>query len=282
MTADLSTDEERRRFLRYTRTRSWPMLGRFPVSDDLHDALLAQMLAGAPETVRSLLDSLRAQTRATAARMLTDERYRHAVATLPFRAGDRIVAVGDSITADRLGWFDLLAASVELAGAPQAGLVNLSVSGNTTADALERFDLLEAAQPTRVLLMLGTNDARAHGRTRHHRMVTPPETERNVRALIDLITHDLHAPVTVITPPAVDQDRIDAFFTGAPLHWRADAVAEVAAAVRKAAPDAIDLHESLDVRGGHDLLEDDGVHPTPAGQRIILTHVVDQLRSAPE
>ena len=38
---------------------------------------------------------------------------------------------------------------------------NLGLSGNTTADALERFDLLEAFRPTHVLVMLGTNDARA-------------------------------------------------------------------------------------------------------------------------
>jgi acyl-CoA thioesterase I len=280
MTTDNGTDAERRRFLRYTRTRSWPMLGRFPVSDDLHADLLAQMLAGEPETIRALLRSLREETRAVAAQMLTDDRYRDAVATLPFRAGDRIVAVGDSITADRLGWFDLLAATVDLAGKPQATLINLSVSGNTTADALERFDLLEAAQPSRVLLMLGTNDARAHGRTRHHRMVTPPETERNLRALIDLITHDLHASITVVTPPAIDQDRVDTFFAGAPLHWRAAAVAEVAAAVRKAAPDAIDLHETAHAHGVNDLLEADGVHPTPTGQRIILTRIIEQMRAA--
>ncbi|HEV7711477.1 MAG TPA: GDSL-type esterase/lipase family protein [Asanoa sp.] len=280
ITARRYTDDERRHFLRYTRTQSWPMLQRFPVDDDLHAELLAQMLATTPETVRALLRSLRDETRAAAAQMLADDHYRNAVAALPFRPEDRIAAVGDSITADRLGWFELLAASIDLTGAPTATLINLGISGNTTADVLERFDLLEAVRPSRVLLMLGTNDARAHGRTGRYRMATTQETGRNLRALVDLITRDLNAVVTIITPPAVNQHRIDNFFSDAPLHWQAAAVAEVAGVVHQAAPGALDLHDAIHARGTEDLLESDGVHPTLAGQRLILTHIVDHLRPA--
>jgi acyl-CoA thioesterase I len=272
-TAHTLTDGERRHFLRYTNTGQWPMLQRFPVSDDLHAELLAQMLASTPETIRALIGSLRDEARAAAAEMLADPRYRRAVTGLPFRPQDRIAAVGDSITADRLGWFELLAASLDLTGRPVGELVNLSISGNTTADVLERFDLLEAARPTRVLLMLGTNDARAHGRTGSYRMATADETGRNLRALVDLVTRDLGAEVTVITPPAVDQARVDVFFSGAPLRWYAADVAGVARIVREIAPAAIDLGDRPD----DDLLETDGVHPTPAGQRFILTRVVEHL-----
>lgn len=268
---------EARTFLRYTRTRSWPMLQRFPVGDDTHAELLAGMLASRPETVRSLIRAMREETVAAATRMMADDGYRAAVAALPFRPDERIVAVGDSITADRLGWFDLLGASMRMTGRPGPALVNLGVSGNTTADVLERFDLLAAARPSRVLLMLGTNDARGHGRAGRYRMATTEETERNMRALLDLITTDLAAPVTVITPPAVDQERVDAFFHGAPVSWRATAVAEVAEVVRKAAPDALDLHEATRAGDVAALLEADGVHPSPAGQRFILTRVVDHL-----
>ena len=272
------TDDERRHFLRYTRTRSWPMLQRFPIDDDLHAELLAQMLATTPEAVRSMLGSLRAEARAAAGHLVADDRYRAAVTALPFRPDDTIVAVGDSITADRLGWFELLAASIDLAGTPKPTLVNLGVSGNTTADVLERFDLLAAAQPSRVLLMLGTNDARGHGRTSRHRMATIKETERNLRALIDLITHDLNAGTTVVTPPAVDQARIDTFFRDAPVHWQATAVAEVAHVIREAVPGAVDVHAAAFTPGAEELLESDGVHPTLAGQRLILAQIVDHLR----
>jgi len=275
------TDYELRQFVRFTHTRHWPMLQRFPVSDDLHDELLAQMAGRPPETTRAIAGAMAEETRVNAGEMLRDPRYREALRALPFRAEDRVVAVGDSITSDRLGWFALLSASVALAGLPRATMINLGVSGNTTADVIERFDVLESARPSHVLLMLGTNDARSHGRAVAYRMVSAAETERNLRALVDLIVAGLGAGVTVITPPAVDQRRIDASFAGAPVRWRAEDVAEVAEAARKVAPTGIDLHGLTREHAGGDFLEADGVHPTPAGQRLILTHVVAHLAGRP-
>nr|WP_221379091.1 GDSL-type esterase/lipase family protein [Actinoplanes polyasparticus] len=271
------TDDDRRHFVRYTRTRSWPLLQRFPVSDELHTELLAQMLDSSPATISSLELSLAEEARSAAARLLAGEPFRVALSQLPFRPDDVIVAVGDSITADRLGWFDLLGHSLALAGTPAATLVNLGVSGNTTADVLERFDLLAAAGPTHVLLMLGTNDARAHGRDSGYRMSTVDETERNLRALIDLVTRELGAAVTVMTPPAVDQHRIDEFFRDSPVRWQAAAVAEVADVVRKVDPRAVDLHAAITDPGHSDLLESDGVHLSRAGQRFVLGRIVEQL-----
>jgi acyl-CoA thioesterase I len=281
------TDDERRHFLRYTRTPQWPMLQRFPIDDDGHVHLLAGMTASSPDSVRSMIRAMHDEVRSTAARMLTDEHFRAAVTGLPFRPDERMVAVGDSITADRLGWFELLAASVEPAAAT---LVNLGVSGDTTADVLERFDMLEAARPDHVLLMIGTNDARIHGRNRGYRMVTIAETERNLRALVDLVTGQLGATITVVTPPAVDQDRIDATFAGGPVYWTAEAVAEVADVVRKVVPDAVDLHEATRPEATRpeadrpeapgSFLERDGVHPTPAGHQFILSLVLGRLSRA--
>lgn len=278
-TTQSRTDDERRHFIRYTHTRHWPMLGRFPVTDDLHDDLLAQMLACSPETVRGIIGAFSGEVRGAAARMLADRRFRLALQALPFGEEDRIVAIGDSITADRIGWFELLSTSLTLAGTVIGRMINLGVSGNTTADVLERFDLLESARPSHVFLLVGTNDARSHGRTVAYRMVTASETERNMRALIDLIVNGLGAAITVIIPPAVDQRRIDTFFAGAPLRWNATDIAEVAGVIRKVAPSGLDL-PALTGAGG-DMLEADGVHPTPAGQKLILTRIVHHLAGRP-
>jgi acyl-CoA thioesterase-1 len=272
-----STEDECRTFIRYTRTRRWPMLERFPVDDRLHTELLTQMAACEPATVLAFRQSMADEVQETAARMMAGHRYGTAVRRLPFDRNDRIVAVGDSITADRLGWFELMTASVRLAGTAPEALVNQGRSGDTTADVLERFDLLESARPSRVMVMLGTNDARAHGRASRHRMVSPPETERNLRALISLITDDLNASVTVLTPPAIDQQRVTTYFAGAPLSWHSSAVSEVAEAVRKVAPTALDLHTATLQHGLDRILEPDGVHPTLAGQQFIATSLVNHL-----
>ncbi|WP_433304869.1 SGNH/GDSL hydrolase family protein [Actinoplanes sp. CA-030573] len=275
--APIRTDAQRREFIRYTDTRRWPLLGRFPVGDELHDDLLAQMLGCSRDTVRSIVAGLTGQARGTAADLLADRGFRSALREVTGRPGERIVAVGDSITADRLGWFELLSAAADLDDRPAAEMVNLGVSGDTTADVLERFDLLEAARPGHVLLMLGTNDARSHGRPVAYRMISAAETARNLRALIDLVVTGLGAAVTVITPPAVDQRRIDATFAGGAVGWRADDIAEVAAIAREVAPAAIDLHGITRDRADGDFLEADGVHPTPHGQRLIVTDIVARL-----
>ncbi|WP_433729296.1 SGNH/GDSL hydrolase family protein [Actinoplanes sp. CA-051413] len=276
----MTTDHDRRQFLRYTRTENWPMLARHPVAATVHHDLLAGMLAIRPEEVAAGIEALRAEAGRAAADLLADARLRAAIEALPFRANDRVVAVGDSITADRVGWFEMLTAAVAAAGPGGFTLRNLGLSGNTTADVLERFDLLEAARPTHVLLMLGTNDARRHGRTSGYSMATGRETERNLRALADLITRELRAGVTLITPPAVDGPAAGAFFAGLPLSWDAAAVADVAARVRRIDGRAIGLHDVTWARVPGDLLEPDGVHPTPAGQRLILATVVQHLAGA--
>ena len=145
----------------------------------------------------------------------------------------------------------MLSASIDLAGNRAVSRHNLGVGGNTSADPLERFDLLEAAQPTFALLMVGTNDARSHGRQISHRMVTAQETERNLLALIELITIDLGASVRLITPPAVDQGR-----------------------VRRSSPTCRCAMKAYGLGG---LLEPDGVHPNHAGQRVILRNVLTAL-----
>jgi lysophospholipase L1-like esterase len=273
------TDDERRNFLRYTRTEEWPIFQRYPIDEELHAKLLAQMLNCTPAHVRALVQSLSDATRTSAAEMMSVQQPRAAVEALPFRDGDRVVAVGDSITADRTGWFEMLSASIDLAGNRAVARHNLGVSGNTTADVLERFDLLEAARPTFVLLMVGTNDARSHGRPISHRMATAQETERNLLALIELITIDLGASVRLITPPAVDHGLISAFFADMPLRWSPASVAEVADTVRKVDPACVDVHAAMEAYGPAGLLEPDGVHPNRAGQQFILRNVLAALHA---
>ncbi|AGZ40927.1 alpha/beta hydrolase [Actinoplanes friuliensis DSM 7358] len=271
------TDPDRRQFLRYTRTERWPMLERHPIAGTVHRDLLAGMLAISREQVARGLEALQTEASRAVTDLLGDTRARAAIQGLPFSAGDRVVAVGDSITADRLGWFETLTAAAGPAGLDQISLINLGLSGNTTADVLERFDLLEAARPTRVLMMLGTNDARRHGRRTGHRMVTGEETERNLRVLTGLVTGDLEAELTLITPPPVDGPVSAAYFAGLPLTWDAEAVADIAAAVRSIDPGCVDLYAEMESHGLEGLLESDGVHPTPAGQQFILSAVLRHL-----
>jgi lysophospholipase L1-like esterase len=272
----LTTPEERERFIRYTRTNRWPLLERFPVPDELQTELLASMTASSPDFVRETVAAMAAAVQRDAEALMADAAFRAAVETLPLADGDRLVAIGDSVTAVRLGWFELLKASLAVAGRAGVEVVNLGLSGDTTADVLERLDIVETAAPTWVLVMLGTNDTRYHGPKRAYRMVSLMETERNLQALMDFIDGELSADITLLTPPPGDQQRIGSFFQDARVAWRAAELDAAAALIRKLDPACVDVNESMRATFGN-LLESDGVHPTVAGQRHIARFVVERL-----
>ena len=264
MTAPM-TDDERTQLVRYTRPERWPLLDRFPVSGDLHDRILAEILVDSPDDVRRRRHGLRSRAQHGAARLLADPGYQESLRRLPFHGGDR------------LGWFELLTQTMRLAGTPGVTTHNLGLSGDTTADALERFDLLEAFRPTHVLVMLGTNDARRHGRAVAHRMVTPTETRRNLEVLAELIRGTLHAQAVFITPPPADQAAIDRHFASDPVRWSAADLDAVAEQVRLVSPAPIDLHRVLRDRSDGGWLDPDGVHLSAQGQLIAASTVAAGL-----
>jgi hypothetical protein len=86
------------------------------VPEDLQNELLASMTASSAEFVRETVAAMAAAVRSDALTLMADPAYRAAMETLPLMDGDRLVAIGDSVTADRLGWFLLLKASLKVAG----------------------------------------------------------------------------------------------------------------------------------------------------------------------
>ena len=277
------TEQSRRHALRFTHPDRWPSLARFPVEPALVEEIIAQMFACGPGEVRALVADQHAEVTASAARLLLDVQYARDIAALPFRASDRVVVVGDSVSADRLGWFELLTASLTLARDDAVVMVNQSISGDTTASAIERIDLVAAAAPDHVLIMLGTNDARRHGRGGTARMVSPQETVRNLRELADVAVHDLGARPYVITPPACDHDRIATFFTGSAVCWNGDEVDAIIDTVRALGPSVIDVASAMRAIPPEEfgaLLEPDGIHPTVVGQQLLARRVAAGLAAA--
>ena len=255
----------------------WPLIERFPVPEDLQTDLLASMTGSPPDFVRATIAAMTAAVQRDASELMADADFHAAVEAIPLSPGDRLIAIGDSVTADRRGWFELLKASIKLALPTGVEVVNLGLSGDTTADVLERLDVLENARPTWVLVMLGTNDTRYHGSKQAYRMVGLAETERNIRALMECVTGDLAADATLITPPPADQERISSFFQGAAVTWRADELDAVAALIRSLDSDCVDVSQSIRASALSGLLEADGVHPTVSGQRHIVRFVAKRL-----
>lgn len=260
--------------VRSTRIETWSITARFPITADERLALLASMGRATVEAAAADLEMLEAHQRTQAAALRAargPQLTRHS----PFEGHPRVAVLGDSLTADRISWFDLLALADPEA---QDGRVwtNLAVSGATTADALERFDLLEAARPSLVLVLLGTNDVRRHGRRSPQRMVSPAETERNLRTIATLVRDDLGADCRLLTPPPAAPPLVRQFFAGAPVSLQPSELDDVADLVRSLDPRCIDLHAPMRAAGPARFVEADGLHLNAAGQRFVAEVVLDQ------
>lgn len=174
----------------------------------------------------------------------------------------QVIFFGDSLTAG-LGLEDpmseaypgLIAARIEAAGLPFV-VLNAGLSGETTAAGARRVAWV-LRQPAAVfVLALGGNDGL--------RGISTSETEKNLQAAIDAVREK--SPTTRIVlagmeaPPNLGPDFTTAFREIFP---------------RLAAANQLPLVPFLleGVGGERELNQRDGIHPTPAGQRIVADNV---------
>jgi lysophospholipase L1-like esterase len=155
-------------------------------------------------------------------------------------------------------------------------LVALVAWMHTTSDTIAMFNVIAEARPTWILQMLGTNDARRHGRMTGARMVSPAETARNPRDLQRLVQLETNARSITITPPmdaTVPVQVVEP--TGD--RWNAADVEQIAEIVRTMEGTSIDVYTDVARPGLATLLLPDGIHPSLAGQRAIVASVVRHL-----
>ncbi|MFJ8164927.1 SGNH/GDSL hydrolase family protein [Streptomyces sp. NPDC096136] len=235
------------------------------------EAALAALFGLDRAGYRARLEGFEERNRSAAAALAADPGAAALRAGLPFRPGRHVVAVGESTTADRLSWFEILRHLL-----PEGvRCTNTAVSGSTTTQALANLPQLAFHRPDWVLCMLGANDAQ---RLDGVPLVAAAETRRTLLALRDATVRRTGARWIWLTPPGVDPGRAAEYvhFRRAGLNW-AGADLDAVADFLLAQPEA-----TVDTRAaaqGH--LEEDGIHLTPAGQQRIAATVLDVLGSLP-
>lgn len=222
------------------------------------------------------------QARETAKRLLKDPALAAQVDRLPFQPGDLVAAVGDSITDDLLSWFHLLENLVTLRRqGEQIRFLNTAFSGDTTGHLLSRFVVVVQAQPQWIFCLAGTNDARRHGEQALKTDVSLEETIKNLKAMEHFARGKISARWTWITPNPIREELVqkDEYFCESGITWRASELDAVAEGVRRQLDPVIDLYPLFGYPPDPALLEDDGLHPSPAGQIKIVRAVLDHFSS---
>lgn len=180
-------------------------------------------------------------------------------------AAGPLLVLGDSLSAahnipQQAGWVALLEHRLNQRGAPAPKVINASISGETTAGALARLPaLLAQYRPSLVLVELGGNDGL--------RGLPPAELAANLDAIIRA-SRDADAKVLLLgidLPPNYGRayrDRFRAVYSDL--------------AKKHRVPLLPFLLDGVALQPG--LMQEDGVHPTAAGQPRVLDNVWELLQ----
>jgi lysophospholipase L1-like esterase len=144
---------------------------------------------------------------------------------------------------------------------------------------ISRFLDVVMEMPDWIICMAGTNDARRHGERPTKVLVSADETEKNLAMLRNFAATQTRARWVWMTPPTVLERKIPAHWFLGPLQlmWRNKDLAAVAKAVRRQGGEVVDIHKIFGNPPKPRLLMPDGLHPSLAGQKLIVTSLVEHL-----
>lgn len=179
---------------------------RFPLLPGIENTEAMAHLFGLQEQeLRKLRDRFRENARQAAVELLEEGEVNEWLDDIPFEEDDTIVALGDSITDDLQGWFNILRHVLEIT-VPGADFtfVNSGVSYDTTSEAVQRLnrDVL-AHEPDWVIVALGTFDVQRLHVAPDRTLVSLADYWENTNTIEAAVGDVTDNPLIWITPPPV-------------------------------------------------------------------------------
>lgn len=249
-----------------------------PPLPGVNDALPARIFGIDDAQYAAALSGLQNVVDAAAARLLEDPA---SAATLKALASKplTIVGLGDSLTDDSLGWFEILRAAARISGEDTWTLVNQGVSGQTSVEMLARMPQLAAAQPDIVICLAGTNDTRRFGGLSRPQL-SLDATVATLRAAREFASLHCSARWLWATPLGIDEEKAGQsfLFKMAQVSFVASDVEAIAKAIASFDEPVANLYGCLAAPGTALSESMDGVHPEPAGHVAIARTILASLR----
>lgn len=174
----------------------------------------------------------------------------------------RIIAFGDSLTAGLgIPYNQAFPAQLEnklRAKGYAVHVINAGVSGETTAGGLARLEWTLSQKPDYVILELGANDML--------RGIDPALTRQNLQKMLDILQQH-KIPVLLAGMKAFAN--LGSTFTAAYEEMFTALARQYHVVYYPFFLDGVALHS--------DLLQEDGLHPNPAGVGVIVTHILPSV-----
>jgi acyl-CoA thioesterase I len=233
-----------------------------------------------PTAYAELVARFDTHARQAAQQLLADDGFAAQVDALPFGADESVLAIGDSVTDDLQSWAEILRHLLDLRR-PGDGVrvVNGGLSAHTTAMVLRRWPATLAQRPDWVICLLGGNDITRVGPEPTKPQVSLAESIANLRELRRIAAAQTDASWVWMTPVPVREDRVAEFsaFQFGQSTWRNADVLALTDAINNFDEPVVDLAAALGVPAAAELQGPDGVHPSLAGQKAIVTALVQRL-----
>ncbi len=197
--------------------------------------------------------------------------------------GLTLVTLGDSLTA--MGtWTRTIGEEMNLYA------VNSGVGGDTTEDALARFDWdVTKKDPDIVVIGLGTNDFVRPNQGSKSPKVNPEKYRENLKSIISRV-QALNADPILLTPPYVREDAYgpaENYADDGGLNPALDVYVEIVREVAKeTGVGLVDIHKLCDDYSADEFLISDGVHLADVGNRAyadaIEAYLKEHYRTDPD
>lgn len=185
---------------------------RFPLLPGINNTeAVAKLMGIKEENFLNLRAQFKENAKQAAIELLEDEEVNNWIDELPFNGDETIVALGDSLTDDLQGWFNIFQRVLEIAIAgADFTFINSGISYDTTTDAIKRLnrDVLDH-NPDWVMVGLGTFDVQRLKIAPERTLVSLADYWENINTIEGAVSNVTDNPIVWITPPPVISEMLE-------------------------------------------------------------------------